>query len=314
MFGISYLDFYQPNEKEDTFSILKKSKNEKTENDEYCKFFINQNKIYDVYVERQRNVIEIVDGLFEKFLAKNSDMLESIDYLFFCRNPYGMMYDGINIPYYCIEKYNMTSARVINIFQECSTTLQTFEFAKALFESKQARRIMILSLNILDDEIDERFIETSILGDGAGLMVLDCKDLKYEIIDCISKSYGLYSHGISENRKYSPVETIKRSAEQLKDFINDNEELKDKIQLIVPQNLSYSNAHLLSKFAALDINKFYLENLECGGHLADVDTVRNLNDILTKEYCKDMYLITYSIGNMRPGMDFVFNVALLRVI
>lgn len=313
MTGIEYMDFYQASDTEDAYKVLKESKNAKVQNDDYCQFFIQQNKLKSIFIEKEKNSIDILHILFKKLIECGKVNLDEIDYLFFCRNPYGLMEGEVHLPYYLIEKYKMNNATVINMFQECSTTMQAFELADSLIKTKKARKIMVVTLCLTDGDDYERFIETSILGDGAGILVFGDNAALYELTSYKSMACGKYSFQVYQNEKYSPMETIKITSQYMKEFIETEKLTQNDIGYIVPQNLSYSNIHLMSKFIEFDISKFFLKNLEHGGHLADVDTVRNLLDIQKDESLETgSNILMYSVGNIRPGMDFVFNMMLLK--
>lgn len=313
MIGIEYMDFCEASDKEDAYEVLKQSKNANAQNDEYCQFFIKQNKLETISIEKEKNSIDILHILFERLLEKKSVDLEKIDYLFFCKNPYGLTEGEVHLPYYLIEKYKMSNATVINMFQECSTTMQAIEFADSLVKTKKARKVMVVTLCLSDGENYERFIETSILGDGAGILVFGDEAALYELEAYKSMACGRYSYQLCQNERYSPMETFQRVAACMKEFLQEQQLTEENLSYVVPQNLSYSNIHLLAKYMDFDIGKFFSRNLAQCGHLADVDTIRNLIDIFKDQTVgNDDKILIYSIGNIRPGMDFVFNVMLLK--
>lgn len=311
--GISYMDFYSPSNYKDAYSVMKASKNEKAENDEYCNLFIKQNKLDKIFIEDNKSELEIVDYLLEKIKLNQPDLLEKIDYLYFCKNPNGMVCGDIHIPYYITQKYNMKSATVINMFQECATSLQAIEFSKALIENKMARSTMIVTISMLKNE-EDRFIETAVLGDGAGIMVISSDNCIYSIEDTISVADGQYSLNRYQNLNYNPMETIRKCGTYLNQFIDNTNNRSSNLKYILPQNLSYSNINLVAAYTRMDIERFFIDNLNMGGHLADVDTVRSLLDIQNKELKSGDILLAYAIGNIRPGMDFVFNAMFVKAI
>ena len=309
--NIEYLDFYMSQNTISAIDVLKKSNNEKIKNDDYCKFFIDTNRFGEISIENNLSEIEVLMRIFSKLV--DSIDLSSVDFFFFCKNPYGQTQGNINIPFLLHKKFAM-SATIVNIFQECSTTIQAMEFAMGLISNGTARKVLIVSLSHIGNYNEQRYIETSILGDGIGVMLLGNGKPCYKVLDFASAADGQYSLSIYEGKEnHDPILALKNCAIVVSELSKKAGKSMEEIAMMIPQNVSYTNIHLVSKYLKLPLNRFYCGNLSCGGHMADVDTIRNLYSTYTQDTLKPSeYLICYAIGNMRPGFDTISNAVLLQ--
>jgi 3-oxoacyl-[acyl-carrier-protein] synthase-3 len=312
MIGIEYLDFQHSDHDMDAWEILKQSENEKVKNDEYCEFFISSNRFGRIFTQTDRQPIDCCSQVIENFIDKKANIIDMVDYLFFVKNPYGMIQgENINIPFYLLSKYGFKSV-IINMFQECATTTQAMELSKSLIAAGQARKTMILSVSHLGSEHAHRYIETSIMGDGVGLMVIGEDSPCMVIDDFHSKADGSFSKGALENQnRYSPLTAIKNCSEVLSTLM---QRCGNPVSKLALQNVSYTNAIMVSKYIDCKEEMLFLDNMSLGGHLADVDTIRNLYDLNNQQIlASGDYALISSIGNMRPGLDNICNAVLLRM-
>jgi 3-oxoacyl-[acyl-carrier-protein] synthase III len=313
MAGVVYSDYYLPKNVYNAFEILKMSNNENVNNNEYCEFFLSQSKLKNICIENEKSEIEIFEMLLDNFFL-NDLKPKDISYIIFTKNPYSLMEGNVCIPYYLRARFEMNSATVIGMFQECATTLQAMQISCALIDSGRANNVMILSMCHVTN-MEERFIGTSIVGDGAGVMVIGKQGIKCEIIAEKSTSdgrYSLYEHN-KNKQKVNNMDTVKKGVELITDLLKTNGFTAKDIKMIIPQNLNFHGYYVYVKLLGIPMENMFLKNIPMGGHLADVDTIRNYTDVIREgEIMKDNLFVLYATGAIRPGFDTVYNTVLLK--
>lgn len=307
MAGIVYSDYYLPEEKISSREVVGLHLNDK-ERDNFCNFC----KIDHVYIENKRDDFEIFIDLIDKFFKRSNIPKDDIDYIIHAYPP-RLMKGNISVHYFLQKYFEMNKATVFAMSLACGTTLQAIQIADALIEAGRAKNVMILTIQI-GFEFAERLRTTTIIGDGAGIMVIGKDNTEASIQDYISCSDG--SHSFYEYNKipldFDHFKFINYGSELINETITKNNLTKDDIKLIIPQNINYHLYYnFYTKFIGISPEKLYLKNLPNGGHLADVDTVRNYTDVIREAALKkgDKFMI-YGMGI--EEMDITYNTILLQ--
>lgn len=314
MAGIVYSDYYMPESCRDAIEILKYSSRQEVKDEEFCDYFISQSRLKNICIEKELNEVEIFDRLIDKFFISKDIKPEEISHIIYITFPGELIKKEICTPYLLQTKYNLSTATVMTMYQDCATVIQSIQIAEALIDSGNAKNIMILSI-CQEHKIENRFIGTTIVGDGAGIMVVGSRDFECEILKIKSVANGRFSYNLYNhiNEEIWTMDLLKRGAGLILELLKESNIDISAVQSIIMQNLNHSGYYAYSKFLNVSLNKLYLQNIPNGGHLAAADTIRNYSDVLREDkVCKDGYFLLYAAGTVGAGMDFTINAALLR--
>ncbi|MBB6715556.1 3-oxoacyl-[acyl-carrier-protein] synthase III C-terminal domain-containing protein [Clostridium gasigenes] len=269
---ISYLDYYIPETYVQAEEILKEVNAESIN----VNYLLNQGKIKNISIENNLNEHEMLFKLLDKYSSNNST--NDFDAIIF-QGADKNICNEMSIPYVIIEKYNMNKATVFALNQECSATIQGIEIANGLINSKKANKILVASVCMAKNS-QERYEPPCIIGDGASLVVIENQgDIK--ILDSFSKSDGKCSYNTYMNIPFerSQKEISINIKNTILTLLENNNLTSDDIKMIVPQNVNKVLYKLHAKLLKVSIEKFFLRNIPFGGHIGDVDVIRNLKDI-----------------------------------
>lgn len=297
---ISYLDYYIPKPYVQAEEILNQVMDESIN----INYILNDGKLKNISVENKLSKHEMVFKLMDKYLSNNNST-NDFDAIIFHGADRNIC-NETSIPYVIIEKYNMNKATVFALNQECSTTLQAIEIADGLINSHKAKKILIASICKAENP-QERYVFPTILGDGAGLIIIENQG-KLKIVDSFSKTDGKYSYRKYMNIPYTLSEkditiNIKNTILTL---LKNNNLISDDIKFIVPQNINEIVYKLHAKVLKISPKKFFLKNIPFGGHIGDIDTIRNLKDIIDENLLlKNDRLVLFAMGMIADNQTYV---------
>lgn len=288
---ISYLDYYIPESYVQAEEIL----NEIVDKSVNINYMLKYGKLKNISVENTLSKHEMIFKLIDKYLM-NDNSTKDFDSVIFHGADKNIC-NETSIPYVIIEKYNMNKATVFALNQECSTTLQAIELADGLINSNKAKKILIASI-CKAENLEDRYVSPTILGDGAGLIIIENRG-KLKILDSFSKTDGKSSY-----RKYMKIPytfseqditiNIKNTILTL---LENNRLTREDIKFIVPQNINEIVYKLHAKVLKISPEKFFLKNIPFGGHIGDIDTIRNLKDIIDENLLlKSEKLVLFAMG------------------
>lgn len=318
MAGIIYADYYLPENTVPAAEILKVCLKGQENPEVIADGFINQTKLENILIENKYNPVQIFNLLLENFAAKSGVPAGEVSHIIYTAS-FNLMKESVCIPYLLQAGYNFTSASIILMEQGCVSVMQAMQMAEALIEAGKAECVLILALSY-GFKTEERFIGTTILADGAGILAVGKDRCQFTIKDSIAKSDGLYS--LNEYRKIPQradhlgvTQVIKKGADLTKEFLRNKAlNIKD-IKAIVPQNVNYYGNYIYARFLGTEIDKVFLRNIALGGHLSEVDTIRNYTDFARENSLNkgDMVLL-YACGTVGMGnsTDATYDVMLLR--
>lgn len=265
-----------------------------------------------ICIENEKNEIEIFIQLIQQYFDSTNTSRDEITYLMYAC-PDNIWIGNVQIPYFLLEYFGMKNATAILLDQMCATTLEAINMGSALIDSKRADKVMILSITH-GDLLENRYIGKTVVGDGAAIMVLGQDNVIVDIKDVLSKSNGTYSLQAWKNNfeQTSPEQVVKAGAQLIKDILKKNNLTFDDVKMIIPQNINQHGFALYADILGISAKQFFTDNIPFGGHLSDVDTIRNFTDLLIKDgnYNQGDKFILYGLGTI--GKDRVYCSVLLE--
>jgi len=266
----------------------------------------------------QKDKVEIFHNLILKMFQETNINAEEISYIFFT-NPLDSISNHVNIPYYLAEVFEMTNVNISIVNQECSSTLVAMDLANAILNNKQEKsHILIISSSFIPND-EDRFIQFTSLGDGVGILLMS-NERKHErnlfIKDYIPRSNGKFSKEAYKGTLLYPetlddrINIVQNGAATI-NYICEKNNIQKESLLVIPQNVNYQAPELYSKFTNINISNFYTENIPKGGHIGDVDIIRNLTDLISLADSKNIEnILLYTVGS--NGADINYSPMLLN--
>ncbi|WP_026882932.1 hypothetical protein [Clostridium akagii] len=287
---INYLNYYISSNMEKSTKILK----EYGFSDEEAKKFNKKTGLKNISIIKSKSEFDIYNELLSDFFILPEVETKDITNIMYI-NMLGFENKEC-LPYAIQKKYKMDKATVILLNEKCGATVQALELTDALIEKDASKKVLILSTVISEKD---RFIDTTILGDAVGIMYISAKSRGMKISDTISFTDGQYSLDMYENKKFNlqVYNVILKGSSIINNILLKNNLKMYDIELIIPLNISYASMDLYSSLLKVNLNKFYMDNIPKGGHLGDVDTIRNLTDVIRNyNLQKGDKVIIYSLG------------------
>jgi 3-oxoacyl-[acyl-carrier-protein] synthase-3 len=287
---IGYSDFYKPDsffELEDFFKAI----NFKTPSgfpslSSFCKNIISNKGIERIYYENEKTRLEILENMVAKYFEVTQTDPGEIGMIIYAR---GMSTENeVNIPYNLQKVFHMKNARVFNIEQTCSGSAISIEVARSFIMLNRMKKALILSTHFMEDHW-RRNINVTIMSDGAG--ILEIKALEdgnnagnagiFEILDYDVTTEGSTKFNLSafsNDDVNSAIKTIKKGSQHIKRFLEKHHLTINDVQNIIQQNIGLMNFGVYSDLLNCSKDKFFLRNIPDGGHMGDVDLIRNFSD------------------------------------
>lgn len=324
---ILYSDYYLPNNWISARDAILASRNLDIPKgydtaEDFCEDFQDRNKLEKIFVEYQRTPIDIFEQLLQRMFEITEITPDQIGFIFYT-NPLDLITnDNVSIPYYLINKFKMENASVLTLDQKCATSLMTLGVAHTLLSKKKEKYALILTSCFMK-EMENRYIQFTICGDGAGVFLVkdDTKSEGFEIVDFESISDGFYSFHLqqtinSENEFLDPgaddrIHFIEKGMSVINKLLIANDVSPSQVKLIIPQSVSHYVYFIYSKILNYPFENIFTSNISNGGHLGDVDTVRNITDVLENyTFMTGDYVVLYAVGS--DGTDMNYTALLLQ--
>jgi 3-oxoacyl-[acyl-carrier-protein] synthase III len=261
--------------------------------------------ISSVYITDRANEISLFNDLLERyFLTKNINPSE-IAYIIYSRgdsiskgDPWSLVDETcINVPYHLLETFQMNQAQVFNIEQECTSTFISLKIADSLLKSDGVEKILILSRNFFSENQKRLMGGSIVVSDGAGIIEVSKDAPGLEILDFMSHTSGKINMVRGLTSAQNMEEVFSNGVQLINDILTRNSIQIRDLAWIVPQNLSKASWNLYSRMLQFPKEKVFLHNLSDGGHIGDVDIVRNISDLTAKHFTRQGDLIlVYGIG------------------
>ncbi|AAK76879.1 3-oxoacyl-[acyl-carrier-protein] synthase III [Clostridium acetobutylicum] len=289
MSKILYADYYIPSNIISAKDILLNSESFLLENSssdviEAANKYIRDTKLSEIAVEKDYDIINIFSAMLSKMFEKIDVAPCKIRNIFYTSYDNYNYNDYVSVPYYLQEKYKLSNAAVMVLNQQCASTLQAIRMADCINRTEKGAYSLIISPAFLDKSKD-RYTGFTIVGDGAAIMLIgdDNKGEGFKIVDTFSISGGYTSWYCYENfnkakrNKYDEMKIrliMYKSFNQLIKHFKKYEPWFKNSKFIIGQSVNEK------------LEKEYLGNLGTlyknyyGGHIEDVDTIRNLKDMI----------------------------------
>lgn len=330
MAKILYMDYYLPQNRVsakkhmDSIEIpiphIYKSK------EEYNQAFIKQLEIEYLCIENEKNLIEIFSDMLKRFFELKKIDKTQIKYIFYTkahRSYYAFRGDGkyyadnkdensVSIPYYLAAKFGLEQACIIVNDGKCSSVIQAIEMSSMCCQEKGGYAL------ILDPSFSSspnRYMNIALLGDGAGIMLIgnEKNSHGYEIIDSLIKTSGIFSLHLYEKNKdaFQVFGSVATMMSELCKYDNIFEKqillkrgIKNKdIKAAITLNVKV----LVDLYKRIYTDRLYDRNLPYGGHISDVDLIRNFKDYLIDSgnaIEEGDYIVLVAYGTDFTGLEY----------
>jgi 3-oxoacyl-[acyl-carrier-protein] synthase III len=258
-----------------------------------------------IYVGDRATEPDIFSELLEKYFENTPAFPEDIGYIIYTRgnsvavgDPWSLTdHSCINVPYYLQHKFNLINAQIFNVEQECSSSLIALKIAKSLMAEDKEKRTLLLSRNYFENP-DKRIMGGSIVvSDGVGILEVSDSNKGLEILDFISISSGKITMVKDLANSKNVMEVFTTGSDLIHALLKKNNLKIDDVACIIPQNISRFSWNFYCKILPFSKDRVFLDNVTEGGHMGDVDIIRNIAGVIQKGILKKGdYVIVYGLG------------------
>ena len=190
MIYIKYIDYYVPNDSisseefVENISINSIPKNFINKS-EYLSFLKENLKLKKIPLELHNNNIDMLSGLFEKFLASMIVLPQDIQLIILAQE--SSKYQASNLVKEIKSKYLINNSITLNLCgNNCANVHFAVEIAKKLILSTpDVSNVIILSLVKIEGYENRVVGKYGVIGDGAGILLISRDMAKIKLIDSI---------------------------------------------------------------------------------------------------------------------------------
>lgn len=259
-------------------------------------------------LEFSSKVYELIDKMLQ---VTNIDV-KKVSYIM-CGNEHLFRANQVSIIHSLQADFGFSNSMILPIMHPCAATLCGLNIADKLLEKD--KYILIIS-GCHWEKIEERYIGFTMRGDGVGLTLVSSEgDL--EVCDNKSLNYNNSAYDIHGKLRHDPslsrMNLIQKGSEFLVGSMKQYQSEDRIISKIIQPNAGYSVFHdLYSYYAKVNPELFYYDNIADGGHMCDIDIIRNLKDYLgNQEGDKGKYVMIYT-PDVEPTFDINYYSSLLK--
>lgn len=258
----------------------------------------NMNKIQMIAIGTGDSESE--SAMFSKFLIPYFETKGGTDVDYIIYNRGELVSSERNIPYFIHKEFNLTRTQIFQIEQSCTSTLLSINLAKALIAGGSAKRILSLSGNILGPLEEKRLMGLFCVSDGIAAVEISSSDVamgtaQWEVIDFLGFTDGSISTVADMFKNGEHI--VNKGIELIRNIMLRNNLDVNDLTFIVPQNTNFSGWNYYCENLGMGVEKVFTDNFGSCGHIGDVDTIRNLQDITRSEKVrKGGYVLSYGIG------------------
>ena len=258
-----------------------------------------------IYVEERKNEVNIYGEMLERYFLKTQTVPGEIDFIIYTRgdsvaegNPWSMIDENCtNIPYFLQKEFKMENAQVFNVEQVCSGTIVAARIAFSFIGVGAARKILVLSSNFFTDPRNRLMGGLGLVSDGMALMEITASDSGLALVDFVGATDGSITMVKDFRKGDIPAVIINVGAELIKSLVKKNHLTMKDIALVIPQNISLSGWNFYCQVLEFPREKVFLDNFKDGGHMGDVDIIRNINEVRRRKLLAPQeYAVVYGIG------------------
>lgn len=318
MAGIFYLDYYLPNNFVTVKDVLDKNPyfvlpQNYNSLDDYCKDYCNETKLDKISFENKYDMAEIFSELYVRFFeTEKIDPAQISHQIYIDEIP-----NEFGLAYYLHKKFGMVNATNLKVDHSCVSSIISLDiFGNYLAQNKDdADKIVVLLSSNIFKTLEDHFSPYTVCGDAAGIIALKNKPVEFEILDCVSRADGLFSYNAYhkvEQMAFNQLLTYRKGIKTIDELLKRNQLTMEDIRVIIPQNVNHFLNVTIANMLKVPFDKVFTNNLSNGGHLGDVDIIRNFKDCLNSYSISEGELILlYGLGAAYQ-QNFNFDAMLLR--
>jgi len=254
--------------------------------------------------ERRTEASGFVEMLAKMF-ASGTTQPSEISYIIYAHgnsvsvgDPWSLHSDEecVNVPYFLQQKMEMANAIVFNVEQECTGSFTAINVAKLLVEHGGADKVLILSSNYFECTQKRLMGGSVFVGDGQGLLLISSEPGPLEIIDGAGKTDGTIDSINSFMDPKNQQRIVEVGTALIHELLQKHGLTFEDVPFLVPLNTTPVVWQGYAKRLGISVRKVFFENMGKGGHLGDVDLIRNLKDISSKQDFPNGYLVVYGVA------------------
>ena len=274
--------------------------------DTFCSKFKKDTKLNKIAAFKDEdNLAEIVYSMVDQFLKKTQINPQEIDYLV-CGNEILLKYNCTSIMHYIQKVFHFDHSTILPLLQPCAASLFAMGLSSSLLAHEKKNMLVLTACQWASPE--ERFIDFTVRGDGVGLLWVGKDYGLLKIAGWHSCNLGNPSYNKIENKSQSTdfrTDMITRGVAFIEESLKKFNLKKDQIQKIIPPNVRYDVFFdVYSYYLKIRPELFYLENVSDGGHVCDIDMIRNIQTYLeNEERAGDANIVLYT-----PDVEKSFDV------
>jgi hypothetical protein len=202
----------------------------------------------------------------------------------------------VNVPYYLQSAMEMSNAVVFNIEQECTGTFTALTLAKLLIESGKGGMVLIIAANYFEPNHKRLMGGSIFVGDGQGLLLVSRDRGFLEIVDDAGRTDGSINSVNSFLDPANQKKAVDVGVDLIRGLLAKNALSVGDISLLIPLNTSKFPWRQYTKLLELPMDRVFLENIGVGGHLGDVDLIRNLATLCGRPALPGSYSVAYGVS------------------
>jgi len=253
----------------------------------------------------RRNEASVFADMLTKMFASRIAQPSEISYIIYAHgnsvsagDPWALHSDEecVNVPYFLQRRMEMAKAIVFNVEQECTGSFTAINIAKLLVEHGGAGKILILSSNYFECTQKRLMGGSVFVGDGQGLMLISSERGPLEIIGGVGKTDGTIDSINSFMDPKNQQRIVDVGSSLIHELLQNHGLSFDDVPILVPLNTTPVVWQGYAKRLGISVKKVFFENMGKGGHLGDVDLIRNLKDISSKQDFPNGYLVVYGVA------------------
>lgn len=288
--GIRYLDYFIPDRWIGVEEILKLNKEhpsiKERDMEEVIRNFKETTHLQKISVfDEIESIHQIVEKMVHKMLSETGIEPDKIKYIV-CGN-LALMEGNISTVHYVHQKFNMKNAVILPIIQPCVSSLIAMGLANKILGNTEEEYMLILSARKCPN-LKERYVGFSIMGDGISLALVGNKESKITIENWKATNNGRISiekvkgGGVFQNVSAMQKHIMSNGTQFIGECLEQFHTSFDEIEIILNVNTNYEVWHTIyPNLLGIDQDKFFTDNINFGGHLNDVDYIRNIKDYVT---------------------------------
>ena len=298
-FNLRYLDYYVPKDYltvEDFVSGLDEQSIPAnfSNREDYLIFLDAVLGLNNIKTERSFNQGEMLGQLIEKMIDENVLEPKELDLIITTDEVVLSSKDNFGKFIQC--QYGFENAFVMNVSgNHCANIAMAWDLINRNYHNSGLNNVLIVNTSLTQVNDDRVIGSYGVLGDGAGLMLLQRGEGLCTMVDNISLSNGSL-HKVDMGKDYSLVH-LKYSIKCIRQLFEKNNIDSTNIIKVISQNanpLLITNAMME---CGLNYDKIFTDNLGTYGHIGCLDMIINLKDMLnSNDLHGGDHIMLYNMG------------------